>query len=444
MNRKLLLSFLSLIVLTTTCYAAPKSTAKHTQGNSYQKKHRKARPKQQRKTQAAPLVPSIIAMPPAITLATNHPELPPVIAAAVKMDTIAGQAIVIDHHTGRVILEKNADELVYPSSMTKIMTAYMIFERLKNGTIQLDTLLTVSEKAWKMGGSKMFINVNNTVSVNDLLHGVIIQSGNDACVTLAEGVSGSEDIFAAEMTQRAHEWGATNTTFKNASGWPNPEHLTTMRDLSLIARHVINDYPQYYSLFGQKEFTYANITQPNRNPLLFTNAACDGLKTGFTDIGQYSLVASAKEIEPDGTEKRFNIVVNGLPSMKARAEETTKLMTWALKNFASLNVVKAGQVIETAPVWLGEEDNVPLTVEKDCRITIPQVAKKDVQIQAIYDRPLNAPLAKGQTVGKVTITAPTLETPVEVPLITAVEVKKASFFKRITASISYLIWGKSS
>lgn len=430
MNRKTFLSFLSLTLLTTVCFAAPKH-------------NKKARPKPLQTTQQVAPAPAVAATP-AITLATNNPGFPPVINAAIKMDTTAAQAIVIDHHTGRVILEKNADDLVYPSSMTKIMTAYMIFERLKNGSILLETPLMISQKAWKMGGSKMFVNVNSMVSVKNLLHGVIIQSGNDACVALAEGVSGSEEMFAAEMTQRARELGATKTTFKNASGWPDPEHLTTVRDLSLIARHVINDYPQYYALFGEKEFTYGNITQPNRNPLLYTNIGCDGLKTGFTDIGQYSLVASAKEVEADGTEKRFNIVINGLPSMRARAEEATKLMTWAMKNFASVCAVKAGQVVETAPVWLGAEDSVPLTVAKDCRITIPQLALKDIQVQAVYDRPLNAPLAAGQAVGKVIVTAPTLEAPVEVPLITAVEVKKAGFFKRITASISYLIWGKSA
>lgn len=430
MNRKIFLSFLSLILLTTACLAGPKH-------------HKKARPKRQQTTEQAAATPEIAATP-AITLATNNPGLPPVIAASVKMDTTAAQAIVIDHHTGRVILEKNADALVYPSSMTKIMTAYMVFERLKNGSIQLDSPLMISEKSWKMGGSKMFVNVNSTVSVKDLLHGVIIQSGNDACVALAEGLSGSEEVFAAEMTQRARELGANNTTFKNASGWPDPEHLTTVRDLSLIARHVINDYPQHYALFGEKEFTYNDITQPNRNPLLYTNIGCDGLKTGFTDIGQYGLVASAKEVESDGSEKRFTIVINGLKSMKARAEEAIKLMTWAMKNFASVCAVKAGQVVETAPVWLGEEDSVPLTIAKDSRVTIPLVAKKDVQMQTIYERPLNAPLTAGQVVGKVVVTAPTLEAPVEVPLVTAVEVKKAGFFKRITASISYLIWGKSS
>lgn len=427
MNRSFLLNFFVICLLTTACAAAPKH-------------HKKKHPTQKTTTQqATPAVPST----PAITLATNNPTLSPIIAAAVKMDTTAAQAILVDHATGRVILEKNADDPVYPSSMTKIMTAYMVFERLKKGTTQLDTPIIISEKAWKMSGSKMFISVNSQVSVGDLLKGIIIQSGNDACTAIAEGLSGSEEVFAAQMTQRAHELGATHTTFKNASGWPDPEHLSTARDLMLIAQHVINDYPEYYPLFGEKEFTYNNITQPNRNPLLYNNSGADGLKTGFTDIGQYGLVASAKEIDANGVEQRFDLVINGLPSMKARAQEATKLMTWALKNFTSVSPIKAGQVVATAPVWLAMEENVPLTIAKDCRLTLPHLAVKDIQVHVVYDSPLNAPLPAGHIVGKATITAPTLEIPLEVPLITAIEVKKAGFFKRITASISYLIWGKS-
>ncbi len=441
MKRSFFLSFLSLIFITTSCLAAPKhSKKKHSHQTKIAKKITTKKAKIAKTVKA--VIPDIPATP-AITLATNNPNLPPLIAAAVKMDTAAQQAIIIDHDTGRVILEKNADERVYPSSMTKIMTAYMIFERLKKGTIQLDTPVIVSEKAWKMGGSKMFISVNNQVSVEDLLKGIIIQSGNDACVAIAEHVSGSEEVFAAEMTERAHALGAKNTTFKNASGWPDPEHLTTVRDLMLIAQHVINDYPQYYPLFSEKEFSYNNINQPNRNPLLDKNSGCDGLKTGFTDIGQYGLVASAKQINPDGSEKRFDLVINGLPSMKARAQEATKLMTWAMKNFTTVTAIKGGQILATAPVWLGAEDTVPLTVAKDYRITVPELGAKDIKVQTVYDTPLNAPLPAGQVVGKAIITAPTFETPLEVPLITAVEVKKAGFFKKIKTSISYLIWGQS-
>lgn len=442
MKRSFFLSFLSLIFITTSCLATPKhSQKKHSPQTKITKKI--ATIKKRKTAKIVKSSPPEIPATPAITLATNNSNLPPIIAAAVKMDTTAQQAIIIDHDTGRVILEKNADERVYPSSMTKIMTAYMIFEQLKKGKIQLDTPITVSEKAWKMGGSKMFISLNSQVSIEDLLKGVIIQSGNDACVAIAEGVSGSEEVFAAEMTERAHALGAKNTTFKNASGWPDPEHLSTVRDLILIAQHVINDYPQYYPLFSEKEFSYNNINQPNRNPLLHNNSGCDGLKTGFTDIGQYGLVASAKQTNPDGSEKRFDLVINGLPSMKARAQEATKLMTWAMKNFTSVTAVKGGQVLATAPVWLGTEDTVALTVAKDYRVTVPELGAKDVQVKAVYDTPLNAPLPAGQIVGKAVITAPTFDTPIEVPLITAVEVKKAGFFKKIKASISYLIWGQS-
>ena len=433
MSHSFLSFFLSSLLMVTSCSATPKKVKKKPAATKVEK----TLPS---KTNATPTVEPAV---PAITLATNNPNLPPIIAAAVKMDTAAAQAIIVDHATGRVILEKNADTRVYPSSMTKIMTAYMVFEKLKKGLIKLETPLPVSEKAWKMGGSKMFIDLNSQVSVSDLLKGVIIQSGNDACVAIAEGLSGSEEVFAAEMTERAHQLGATNTVFKNASGWPDPDHLTTVRDLMLIAQHTINDYPEYYHLFGEKEFTYNNITQPNRNPLLNSNLGGDGLKTGFTDIGQYGLVASAKEVGPDNVEKRFIIVINGLPTMKARAQESLKLMTWAMKNFASPIAIQAGKTVAMAPVWLGEEEQVPLTVAKDCRITIPQLAVKDIQVQASYDTPLNAPIAVGTVVGKALVTAPTLDTPIEVPLITAVEVKKAGFFKRISASLRYLIWGKS-
>lgn len=367
----------------------------------------------------------------------------PAIVAALKIETAAAQAIVVDHHTGKVLLEKNADELMYPSSMTKIMTAYMIFEKLRNGVIKLDTLIPISQKAWKTQGSKMFVAVNSNVSVNDLLHGVVIQSGNDACIALAEGVSGSEEVFAAEMTQRARELGAVNTNFKNASGWPDPEHLTTARDLSHIARHVINDFPEFYEIFSKKEYTYNNITQQNRNSLLNSNLGCDGLKTGSTDIGKYGLVASAKETDSNGNEKRFNIIINGLPSHKARSEEAVKLMTWAMKNYATVTVCKAGKAIEIAPVWLGDAETVELSVENDCHITIPQLAKKDIKIDIQYPTPLNAPLTKGQQVGKIVITGPTIDIPIETPLVVLQTVEKAGFFKRIYASLSYLIWGKA-
>jgi serine-type D-Ala-D-Ala carboxypeptidase (penicillin-binding protein 5/6) len=378
------------------------------------------------------------------TSTSSTPALSPVIAAALKIDTKAEQAIIVDHATGKVLLEKNADQPMHPSSMTKIMTAYMVFERLKKNIVTPDTPITISKNAWKTGGSKMFIDVNSQVSINDLLHGIVIQSGNDACVAVAEGLSGTETVFAAEMTERARALGATNTNFVNASGLPDPNHFTTARDLMLIARHVIDDYPEYYALFGKHDYTYNNISQKNRNPLLNKNIGCDGLKTGFTEAGKYGLVASAKEVDQDGNEKRFDLVINGLPSDSSRSEEAVKLMTWAMRTFTSYPIYKQGQIIDQAPVWLGQEETIPLTVAKDCRITIPQVAKKDVKADIQYDAPLQAPIKKDQIVGKVIITAPTLDQPLEVQVIAAKDVDKASFFKRIKNSISYLIWGKTA
>jgi D-alanyl-D-alanine carboxypeptidase (penicillin-binding protein 5/6) len=361
-----------------------------------------------------------------------------VVAAALKIDTAAEQVIIIDHTTKQVLFEKNADQLMHPSSMTKLMTTYVLFNLLKQKAITPDTLLNVSQNAWRMGGSKMFLALDSAVRVQDLLHGIIIQSGNDACVVAAEGTMGSEDVFAASMTQMAHELGAKNSNFKNASGWPDPEHLTTARDLSIILAHLIDDFPEYHSLFQMTEFTYNNIRQYNRNPLLNKNVNCDVGKTGFTDSGGYGLTASAVD---GGT--RIDMVINGLPNSKARATEALKLMTWALKTFGTYSIFQKGQLVDTAPVWLGSEDKVPLTVDRDCMMTLPKIAHKDLKVEIKYNSPIEAPFAKNTVVGSVVVSAPGM-VPAEIPLITAVPVDKAGFFKRIRASIYYLIWGKAA
>lgn len=371
--------------------------------------------------------------------AAPAPAIPPAIQAALKIETLAEQAILIDHKTGIVLFEKNADQLVHPSSMTKLLTAYMMFKLIKGGTIQLDSMIQVSQAAWKMGGSKMFLSLDSQVSVEDLLRGIIIQSGNDACVAAAEGTMGTEQVFAAAMTQLAHEWGAKNSTFKNASGWPDPEHLTTVRDLSIILRHIIDDYPQYHHIFQQREYIYNNIRQYNRNPLLYKNVNCDVGKTGFTDRGGYGLAASATE-----NNMRVDMVINGAPNNAKRSEEAIKLMTWALKTFDTYTIYRKGQLVETAPVWLGTEDVVPLTVLEDCVITVPRVAYKDIKVEIRYNSPIEAPILKNTEVGHVILSAPTLSTPIQVPLVTAVPIDRAGFLKKISLSIRYLIWGKTS
>lgn len=365
-------------------------------------------------------------------------NLPPILAAALKINTNAEQAIIVDYHTGQVLFEKNADAIMYPSSMTKIMTALLAFERLKQGDVSLNKTVPVSTKAWKMEGSRMFLNVDTTVTIDELLHGIIIQSGNDACVALAEGLSGTEEVFAAQMTARARELGCQNTVFRNSSGLPDPEHLSTARDLVIISRAIIHDHPEFYSYFAKSDYTYNNIKQPNRNPLLDKNIGCDGLKTGFTNIGKYGLVASVKEIDPDGNEKRFIIVINGLPTQKARAEEALRLATWVMKTFISVPIAKKGQILATMDVSAGTERTVPLTIAQDSYITLPQLARKDIKTELVYDRTIQAPIQVGQVLGKIVVTAPTFEKPLEVGLVSTKNIERAGFFKRMWNSITHI------
>ncbi|RZI46226.1 D-alanyl-D-alanine carboxypeptidase family protein [Candidatus Finniella inopinata] len=353
-----------------------------------------------------------------------------------EIEVKAKQAILIDDQTGTVLMEKNADDLMPPASMTKIMTAYLVVEKIKAGVIQPETLMTVGKEGWRTEGSSMFLNINDQVSVLDLLKGVIIQSGNDASIVLAQGLSGSEETFAAEMTQRAHALGATHTTFKNTTGLPHPDHNTTARDLIILAQHAIHDHPDYYSLYGEKSFTYGKITQGNRNPLLYKNIGCDGIKTGHTDASGYGMVASCVH---DG--RRYILVVNGLPSMQARADEATKLMNWAFHTFASVTIFKAQDLVEQIPVWYGQENTLPLTVEKDAVVLIPHLAKKDLKIKVSYQTPLEAPIQRGTVMGKITITSAALPKPMEFPLVAAITIERAGFFKRIKDSMTYLIWG---
>lgn len=365
-------------------------------------------------------------------LGLTEPEAQnPVIAAALKLDTDAEQAIIIDFFTDKVLFEKNSDLPMHPSSMTKVMTAYQVFKNLKKGVIKPDDMITVSLKAYKMGGSRMFIEPKTPVSILDLLKGVIIVSGNDASVALAEALSGSEEVFAAQMTQTAREMGCTNTNFRNASGWPDPEHLTTARDLAIIVKHLIQDFPEYLYLFAMPDFSYNNITQQNRHPLFDKNIGCDVGKTGFTDLGQYGLVASAKEIDYNGNQKRIIEVVNGLPSAKARGITSLNHMRWALKNFSTIPVAKKDVVLATALIKNGQEKSVDLVPERETYITIPHFASQEVKTQIILEPLIPAPIKAGQVLGKALITAPTYDQAIEVNLIASKDIARASFFKRV-------------
>lgn len=361
-------------------------------------------------------------------------------ANAESIDTVARQAIVMDVNTGAVLMEKNADELMTPSSMSKLMLVYMVFERLKEGSLKMTDQLPVSETAWKKNykseGSLMFLPVHSMVKVEDLLRGVIVDSGNDACSVLAEGLGGSEEAFAEKETERARELGLTNSTFRNASGWPVPGHQMTARDLSILARRLINDFPEYYPIFAERSFTFNNIKQDNRNPLLWENVAgADGLKTGHTQDGGFGEVGSAIR---DG--RRVVIVLNGMPTNKARSEESQRLIEWAYREFDDYHLLKAGEPITDADVWLGASDTVPLTVGQDLTVTLPRTAKRDMKVTASYDGPLPAPIKKGTKVGTLTIAAAGMN-PMQIPLLAAADVGKLGFFGRIGTAVKRIMWG---
>lgn len=359
-------------------------------------------------------------------------------ARAASIDTIARQAILIDESTDTVLLDKNADQRMPPSSMSKIMTMYMVFDALKEGRLSLDDTLPVSERAWRMQGSKMFVELGNQIKVDDLIKGVIVQSGNDACIVLAEGLAGSEEAFAERMNRRARELGLTGTNLTNATGWPDPDHYVTARDLSLLAQHLIEDFPEYYHYYSIREFTYHNIKQGNRNPLLYRNIGADGLKTGHTEAAGYGLTASAVR---EG--RRLILVVNGLPSMQARADESARLIDWGFREFETYALFKAGDVIDSTETWLGASDTVPVTVAKDLKITLARTDRPGMKVTLVTDGPVPAPVRKGDRVGHLVISGPGFPRK-EVPVVAAQDVERLGVLGRVFAAAKYLVFGAGS
>ena len=295
------------------------------------------------------------------------PATTPATSPLGPVDTVARQALLIDFDTGAVLLEKSADERMPPSSMSKLMTMYVVFDLLKQGRLRLDQQMPVSERAWRMGGSKMFVQIGSQISVEDLARGVIVQSGNDACIVLAEGISGSEQQFAELMNEVARRIGLRDSVFRNATGWPDPEHRMTARDLATLARRIINDHPEYYRFYNERSFRWNDITQENRNPTLARVPGADGLKTGHTEEAGYGLTASAKR-----GERRLILVVNGLPSMRARAEESARLLEWGFREFDNVVMFRAADTVEDVPVYLGERPTVPLVTGRDLVLTMPR------------------------------------------------------------------------
>lgn len=351
------------------------------------------------------------------------------------LETAAKQAVMIDAETGAVLFEKNADELMPPSSMSKMMTVYMLFSKIKEGSVSLDDNFPVSEKAWRKGGSKMFVEVDTRVKVSDLIRGIIIQSGNDASIVVAEALAGSEDAFARTATTRAREMGMSNTTLRNATGWPDPEHMTTARDLATLSLRTVKDFPELYKVYAERSFTYAGIRQGNRNPLLYRNMGSDGLKTGHTEAAGYGL---ASTVERNG--RRLVLVVNGLDSVKARGSESERLLEWGFREFSNVSLFKAGDMVESAEVWLGDKKRVPLVIDEDLTVTVPRNARKDMKVSVVYDGPVPAPIVAGDRVADLVISSPGLEDRV-IPLKAAESVNRLGFVGRILSAVKYIVWG---
>jgi D-alanyl-D-alanine carboxypeptidase (penicillin-binding protein 5/6) len=337
----------------------------------------------------------------------EKPKGPPSATQVIKKDegfqTAAPTAILIDGESGSVLFEKNADMLAPPSSLSKLMTAEVVLNEIKQGRLKGTDEFPVSENAWRKGGapsrtSSMFLPIHSRASVDDLLHGVVIQSGNDACIVLAEGIAGSEEKFAEMMTARARELGLSKSTFGNSNGLPDPKQLMTVRELAILARQIIQSYPDYYHLYGETEFTWSKIRQLNRNPLLTMNIGADGLKTGFTKEGGYGLVGSAVQ-----NGMRLIVVVNGAKTNKERAEEGKKLLEWGFHNFQSETLFAEGQTIADAKLYGGERGSVPLTADRAVSLMVSKVTQNKIIARVVYTGPVPAPVQQGQPIGTLKV-----------------------------------------
>lgn len=352
------------------------------------------------------------------------------------IDSKADSAIILDANSNTILFEKNSDMKQGPASMSKLMLTYMVFERLQNNSLSLDQEFIVSKKAWKYGGSKMFVKIGDTVSVNDLLKGVIIQSGNDACIVLAEGLSGSEDNMVEEMNDKAIELGLTGSNFTNVTGWPHKDHYMTLRDIAHLSKEIINKFPEYYYLFSVNEFTYNDIRQFNRNKLISIDGY-DGLKTGRTTQSGFGVAASSKK-----NNRRIVSVVNGLNSDKDRINETKKLVNWAFREFITLDLYKAEDTIQLAKVWLGKEPLVPLVLNEDLAITIKKKNLDKYKIKLVYETPIIAPIKKGDKIAELhLIEGDSTKTK---DIYAGKNIDKISKFYRSFSIVNYLLFGVSN
>jgi len=364
---------------------------------------------------------------------------PSTVRAQSEIDVAAEEAIVVDFDTGAVLFEKNADRLVHPASMSKLMTLYMLFDKLKKGELSLDDTFPVSETAWAMNeGSTMFVDIGERLSIEDLIRGIIVQSGNDACFVVAEGISGSEPAFAEAMNQKALELGLNDSHFVNSHGLENPEHQMTVRDIATLSAALIRDFPEYYHYFAELTFTHNGIEQGNRNPLLYRNMGVDGLKTGHLSVSGYGLAASALR-----NGRRVIVVAHGMASMQARADEVAKLIEWAYREFDNYKLASAGAVLEDAPVWLGDAETVPMVLESDLVVTLPRGKRDQLEAVARLDGPVPAPISAGDRIGTLVVTVPGVA-PLERPLLAGADVPELGLFGRVFAALKQVFFGDES
>ena len=360
-----------------------------------------------------------------------------------QIEVDANYVILQDHLSGKILYEKNADDKIYPASMTKIMTAIVTFDLLKKGETSLDEMITVSEKAWRLsqsGYSSMFIMLNDQVSVEDLLKGIIIISGNDACVALAEGLSGTEKDFVMLMNEKAEEIGLENTNFNNSSGINDVNNYSTVRDILKMSRYMIQNYPEYYSYFKETTFTWDRtggdpITQGNRNPLLYKDVGVDGIKTGFLTVEKYSLASSLKS-----GKRRMTAVASGFKTKNSRSRESMKLLNWGLRKFDTIQIAKKDEIMTSLNVWLGKKSKVEILPSEDVYLTIPKRKKKIIKVVFEYEGPILAPIKKGDTLGLLNVYVSD-ELKKQINILAAEDIEKSNIFSRIFKSLNYLVWG---
>ena len=360
-----------------------------------------------------------------------------------NIDIKARTAILQDYLSGEILYEMEPDRSIYPASMTKIMTSIIAFDLIKTGDLNLDEKFIISEKAWRLstaGYSSMFVMVGDQVSVEDLLKGIIVASGNDACVALAEGIAGTEEEFSIMMTSKAKEIGMTNTNFANSSGLNDPDNYSTVRDIMIMSNYLIKNHPEYYKWFSEKEFTWDRtggdpITQGNRNPLLYKNMGADGIKTGYLAVERYSLASS---LERNG--RRLIAVGSGFETKNSRSRESSKLLTYGLTNFDLIEITKSGESFGKIDVWLGKNNEVKVYTKENIYKTIKKGQKKNLKVKMIYEGPVEAPINKDQVLAKLKIIYDD-ELIDEYELLALEEVKKVNIFSRLLKSLNYLIWG---